>query len=350
MKKLCASSGSIRWVGATFAVVAAILTAPANGFSQQLATKSSLDWLDSWTCVLANTETLIHFHVPNSNDQPTLVQWMLVANDRTLRRGTQPTSIELVNNQKTHAFTLRTPPLKPAVTIEIELRIRLANKPKSPWLTKKLTVYSDRVIEEKVGLEKDLKISLYDPMGATAKILDKSGFAYQRVASIAALDQLDGGTLVVGEGISFNQQRGLSASLKNAAKRGAFVFCMAPSDGKLSIMEDEGDDARLLKVSLAQENILLRFDKRFDTKLWVTGTPTTTRYEVASSPATTSLSFKSSPSGWCWFEADFASSQPNKRRGRLVVCSFQLVAHWEQCPIPRYLFVGALKNSSDTRN
>ena len=90
---------------------------------------------------------------------------------------------------------------------------------------------------------KDLKITLFDPAVTTAPVLKAMEIPFEETRNVAALEELKEGLLLVGEGVSFEDERALPEMLFKAAARGLPVLCLAPAKGTLPL---PGADNRAL--------------------------------------------------------------------------------------------------------
>ncbi|MGL6096841.1 MAG: hypothetical protein ACRC7O_13725, partial [Fimbriiglobus sp.] len=181
---------------------------------------------------------------------------------------------------------------------------------------------------------KELKLTVFDPPGATAKALAGLNIPFADQANPAALADLTGGVLVVGEGLSFKEYPGLSAELAKAAARGVAVLVLAPADGELDVPGLDGTGPAELGF---RKDIVRRLDKRLDPDGWA----------GAGKPVTASLAVKSSdstavgvvgPTGWPWAEARFPGT------GRWAFCGYAVTARWDDGPAPRYFFATVLEH------
>jgi hypothetical protein len=149
---------------------------------------------------------------------------------------------------------------------------------------------------------KDLKIVLFDPDGKTAAVLKKMDIPFEETRNPAALVELSGGIVVVGEGVSFEDYRDLGEALVKAAAKGTSVLCLAPVAGVVPI-PGLGETPAPATLALANDEIIRKLDKRFDRASW--GVPV--------SPIVSRLSLKAdqgqiaaevnSKEGWPWMEA-----------------------------------------------
>jgi len=155
---------------------------------------------------------------------------------------------------------------------------------------------------------------------------------------ISALGELQAGTIVVGEGVSLREFRGLPEVIRRAAMRGVQVLCLAPSAGTL-VLTGEGAQAKsataapgqISRFNLARGEILQTFDKHLDSHDWrgdsAIGSET---LQLISRSNQLSAEVVADPAGWPWLEAEYAGG------GRIVVCGFRCIENWESGPAPRH--------------
>ncbi len=181
---------------------------------------------------------------------------------------------------------------------------------------------------------KDLKITLFDPGGETAEAFEGLGIPFEATRNVDALAEPAEGMLVIGEGASFDEERGLGVAMHAAAARGRPVLCLAPAGGRLSIPgAGDADISAPRALSFRRQEIIAELDKRLDARAWPRdGKVVASTLALRAEGETLAGEVGSDPRGWPWVEILYP-----ERRGRLVVCGFGVVAHWEEGPAPRFL-------------
>jgi hypothetical protein len=200
--------------------------------------------------------------------------------------------------------------------------------PRDPWS------------DEKEALKK-ADIRLFDPDGKTAAALDELSVPYKAIRSAGAIGEITNGIVIVTEGISFAENRGLAAALAQAATAGACVICLAPREGLVEL-PGCGDDAIAKKPSLAlrQNEVITEFDKRLDADAWPDGPAIASSWHPSADRRRIEGEWRADAQGWPWIVAIFNGG------GSLTYCGFGIVRSWEKTPAARFLLAAILKDGT----
>ena len=279
-----------------------------------------------------------------------IATWVLSVDQRTVARGETAVA---VNPQTPGNIEIRVdiPKVKEGVVLRAVLSVGVHvhdRRTTEASVEKPLWIFPEDPFADRSHWLKGLKICLFDPPGNTRQVFEKMKIPFSRTANVDSLDTLDGGLLIIGEGTSFKDYRGLPEMMVKAATSGNPVLCLAPSDGEIVLPGSLGVEAELPlpeRLALRRNDVIRELDKRLDALTW----------RPDARPLASSLLIKSdrnrvvgevvqSPDGWPWLEADFPAE-----RGRLIICGFGIVRHWEVGPTPRFLFTRILEHLTLTQ-
>lgn len=293
-----------------------------------------------WSCVFDNTDIVLDFRLRSLQRFEGKVLWQLnTIEKRTIARGELAVDAD---SAKRGAFKLRLkiPNVKPGVILPVVLGVQLqdaANTKGVATYEKTMWIFPQTPFSDRSQWLKDLKIVLFDPDGTTGAVLKKIDIPFEETRNPAALTELSGGIVIVGEGVSFDDYRDLGEALVKAAVKGTSVLCLAPSAGVVPIPGIGGAPAPAT-LSLANDEIIRKIDKRFDRASW----------GAEASPIVSRLSLRvdqgqivgesHGKEGWPWMEAYFAGP-----KSRLVFCGFGIIRHWDANPTPRFLLASLLE-------
>ncbi len=266
------------------------------------------------------------------------LNWSLSVDRRTVEHGQVPLNIP-ADRAAEIAVPLKMPEVKPGVILQAQLsaavyptgaRWPAAEHSKTVWIFPR-----DPFAEQSEWL-KGLKITLFDPEGKTADVLEKVHVPVKFTKNISALDDLKEGMLVIGEGTAWRDYRGLGEAMVKAAARGVPVLCLAPGDGWLVLPGSEGTDLpRPAGLTFRQEDVITELDKRLDAGAWTFGSRVAAiRLAIKSDRDQVVAAAANDGPGWAWLNARYAAP-----RGRLIICCFPIIRQWEASPAPRYLLV-----------
>ena len=203
---------------------------------------------------------------------------------------------------------------KPAATYEQDLHVFPKNPfaDRSEWLKK-------------------LKINLYDPKGDTAKVLKAADVPFEEARSVDAVADLKEGVVIVGEGTSFKEEKGLAAELQKRAAAGLVVLVLAPKDGEV-IVPGVGAGGNPDDLTFRREPVR-RLDKRLDPD----GKAVASSIVIKNTDDGVVGEVTAGPGGWPWIEAHHG-------KGRWAVCGLAIVAKWDASPTPRFLLARILEH------
>jgi hypothetical protein len=181
---------------------------------------------------------------------------------------------------------------------------------------------------------KSLKITLFDPEGKTAEVLEKIRVPFTFTKNTSALDELSEGLLVIGEGTAWKDYRSLGETMVKAAARGVPVLCLAPGEGTLVLPGTEGADLPAPEsLTLRQEDIITELDKRLDATAWPpAGKIAASRLAIKSDRDQVVAEVSQAARAWPWLEMRYPAP-----KGRLLICGFGIIRQWEATPAARYL-------------
>lgn len=180
---------------------------------------------------------------------------------------------------------------------------------------------------------RSLDLRVYDPAGTTAQKLDGLGWPFRRLSNLAALDSLGEATLIVGEGCSLRESRGLLDQAVRAARNGARVVFLAPTDGEFPPPESAESLPGPESLHVYDASFVRALDKRLDVPaprgtFRLAGRRTGAEWVVE--PA----------GGWACLELRWANG------GALVLAGWGLLETWDASPAPRQLLFRMLESAN----
>jgi hypothetical protein len=267
--------------------------------------------------------------------------WSLLIGNATVQAGEASVTTEAGRRTRVK-LPLRIPFIREGLVVEGKLTaVLVGDREKKPAarFERPLWIASRQPFVQRTQWLKGLKIALFDPRETTAPVLKKMAIPFTEVRDVAALGELKEGLILVGEGISFEEERALPETLIRAAARGLPVLWLAPAQGVLPL--PGADDPTLpapASVSFRRQDIITQLDKRLDAHGWPGAKVTAAALALKAVDGRVAAEATDGASGWPWVEIGY----PNQ--GRLLVCGFGLIRHWEAGPTPRFLFAHVLEH------
>jgi len=207
-------------------------------------------------------------------------------------------------------------------------------------LAKSLWIFPDNPFASRSRWLKQLRIHLFDPAGKTRKVLRKQAIPFTETGNVDSLTAMDRGVLIIGEGTSLKEYRGLPRIMVQVAAKGIPVLCLAPSNGQFVLPGTERTDLpRPSRIAFRRADVIRELDKRLDAGTWPPdGKLAAGGLALKSDRDRVIAQVVAGEAGWPWLEARFAGG-----RGKLIVCSFALIRKWDAGPTPRFLFARLLE-------
>jgi len=302
--------------------------------------------VEQWSNVFSGGEVKFHYAVQTAQDLDGRLDWSLSVNRRTVKHGQVPLRT-LAQRAVEVTVALNLPEVNEGVVLQAQLTVaiyaqgvqkRLAQHDKPVW------IFPRNPFHDRSDWLKRLKITLFDPEGKTADLLEKAHVPFTFTKNIAALDDLSQGLLVIGEGTPWQDYRSLGETAVKAAARGLPVLCLAPGEGALVLPGTAGAELPPpARLTLRQDDVIEELDRRLDAVAWPTKGPIdVSRLTIKSDrdqvvaeatkwPPARSAS-GAGGEGWPWLEIRYSVG-----KGRLLVCGFGIIRQWHATPTPRYV-------------
>lgn len=325
---------AMRQLALVLAVVAGLVT-------NSLAGPPRLASAEPWNNIFAGGERTFRYTVDRVLTGR--VTWMLSRESRVLTRGEVALPMA-ADEARMIEFRVAIPEVKDGVVFACDLTVALVPQDASEAaVTSRRTLHlfpKDPFIDRQQWL-KNLGIRLFDPEKKTAERFTKAGIPFAEIRTTDVLAAVRDGLVVVGEGVSLKEERGLAAAMGRAAEAGVPVLCLALRNGDMPMPPagaDASADKALARLTFRRADVVAELDKRLD---WTTWAPD--RDAVASSLVLSAerrvvaVEVVNGDRGWAWMEAMFPGG------GRLVVCGFGIGAAWDDSPTPRYLLLRLLE-------
>ena len=319
----------------------------ASGFARveaqavEPAVKVLLTRMAPWTTVFAEEEVKIQLTSAVEPPVKGRLMWSLSTSEQlSLFKGEIP-----ADRNELLEFSLKLPSVKPGVVFSTQLTAHLyiqGEREPSASYEAPIHIYPRDPFHDRKGTLKKLAIKLYDPPGNTTKVLAAAEFPCERITNVAVVGDLSEGILLIGEGVSFRDDRSLPEFLVRAATRGVPVLCLAPSAGEFELLQ-AGDKSAVIGLSLQKNSFIRHLDKRFDDGHWL-GQPVVARHSmnIGGRGASIATDFAVGNDGWRWLEMQFVKKTGDNNTAveptKLIVMSLPVIENWEAGPTPRFLF------------
>ena len=302
---------------------------------------------EKWSNVFGNQEMELHFTVKSPKALQGRVGWVFASTDkRTFSRGEAPVT---AGPEKPATVNVRVmvPPVKDGVILQALLTVAVyGDAPDKPEATieKNLWIFPPDPFVDRTQWLKDLKLTLFDPKATTAGVLEKMNIPFDDTRNVAALGELSEGLLLIGEEVSFKEDRDLAETMPKVAARGVPVLCLAPAEGVFPL---PGTDNRELpepaSLSFRRQDVITELDKRLDAEAWPPeGELMVNTFVIKAEAGNVVSEIVHGTKGWTWIEVKFP-----EKKSKLAVCSCRIIRQWDESPTPRFLFARVLERLSE---
>jgi hypothetical protein len=282
-----------------------------------------------WSCLFGARPAVLSYRLVASHAFRGVAAWSFAVEDRVLLRRETAVAVD-AGRSGTLVVPLDLPAPRAGVVLSGRVAIAVDH---GPEVVHRLWIFPDDPFDGRRAALEALHLTLFDPEQKTAAVFTRAQIPFHAVRNVAALAEPTDGLLVVGEGVSFDAWRSLARTLLDAAARGQPVLCLAPASGVLPLpgIGDRGLP-QPSGFALRQADVITTFDKRLDTVWPVSGNTIAARIELTAGRSGIVGAVSAHDEAWPWLELTFPA-----RRGRLVLCGFAMIAHWDVAPTPRYL-------------
>jgi hypothetical protein len=298
---------------------------------------------ETWNGVFAGGERTFRYLITSDRATDGRVTWELSRESRALARG-EVTVQTQAGESRTVEFRVPIPEVKEGVVFACDLTVSLVPQGASaqPATSRRtLWLFPDNAFADRKQWLRDLGIRLFDPEKKTAERFAKADIPFTEIRTTDALAVVRDGLVVVGEGVSLKEERGLASAMRQAAEAGVPVLCLVLSGGEMPLPTEgasDGGGKPPVRMAFRRADIISELDKRLDWKTWAPGREATASSLVLSADRrVAAVEAVKGDRGWPWMDVAFEGG------GRLVVCGFGIVAGWDGSPSPRYLLLKLLE-------
>lgn len=292
--------------------------------------------------IFGGQETLFNIYCASEEGLRGRIGWRFSANGRTIARAESEVSLASGSHEEI-AIDLRIPPVKPGVIIEAALDATLTETDSEEALAnlhKQLWIFPEDPFAHQKKWLKDLRIQLFDPEEGTAAALESLEIPFDELGSPSAIESIGDGVLIIGEGVSLMDYRGLDELMLEAAARGVPVLCLALSEGEFYLPGTY--QSRLpapTSMEMGRSNRIKAFDKRLDAKGWSPdGKCVASGIVVRGERGPVIGEVENGDDGWPWMAISYREDG-----GRLMICGYGIIKNWDDSPAPRFLLAEILE-------
>lgn len=299
-----------------------------------------------WGGIFADQVTHYEIILSGERNSSTSISWKLISKGRALSSGQQ--TIRFANDESlTTTFPLKTPPLKPGISLQAQLIVEEDNKSKGKNLVlyrSKLVIYGPDILLTDRNLDQNLNIQLFDPIGKTSKILSGLKIPYKSRTKSQLLNLKAKGLIILGAGIALDRQRGLISAVIDLAKKGQRVLILQPVSGNIPFSLVTGSDIQPSRISFAGDSVVPSFAKGYT---WITNDPEKNRgLALSSHRQSVSVKIAEYPQAhWDWLQLYYHQSG-----GQVIVCMLPFVEYIDDNPIPQIILNRLLNYANNRAN
>jgi hypothetical protein len=302
--------------------------------------------LQGWSSLFSGDEVKLGYRIQGPSPIHGRLVWSYSAERRTLARGERAVAVDPGSHGDVQ-IALKIPDVREGIVYDTELDTQLVDGHGRVVADHRrvLRVFSPDPFADRKQWLGGLGIALFDPEGETTEAFDSLDIPYKTARNLSALQAVDAGIVVIGEGVHLRKHGSLPEVMMNLAASGTPVLCLAPADGHLAFPGTEADSPIAARLCLRRNDIIVELDKRLDGQQWPPdGKTFAAGLEVATNRGRVSLVIAESPQAWPWLDVAYPGG------GRLIVCGFRVVQCWQAGPTPRYLLARILEELSRTKS
>jgi hypothetical protein len=295
--------------------------------------------IEEWSTWFGNQRISLGYHIDGRLPANTRIVWSSSAKHRTLMRGEQELQDGRAGNRSVRV-DLAIPPVRDGVTVELQFLLQVVepNGRIAADHERTLRIFARDPFATRRQWIEDHAISLYDPGGDTAKVLDAMQVPYDSPRHLSNLLKTTGGVVVVGAGFSWQTPANPATVVTDLARQGRRVICLAPEAGQLAFPATEEAVDRPASLTFRRADVIGELDKRLDVCAWPPdGQVVRSAMTVVSRRGQVVLSVDDSPAAWPWIEIAYNNG------GRLTICGLAIIEKWDSGPTPRYLLAKMLE-------
>ncbi len=298
---------------------------------------------EPWSNVFGGRESVFHVEVKAGESFQGGLGWQLVADGRTLSRG----EAAVARGSGDTAIRVSIPGVKPGVILQAQFIVTVLQSGKEAAReTKPLWVFPENAFSDCGEWLKAMKIRLFDPDGRTAKLFDEAGIPSKALRSVEELAGLKDGFVVIGEGLSFKEYRGLAAGMLKASAAGVNVLCLAPAEGEITLPSAGKVELPVpVDMAFSREGNLARLDKRLDRAGWAPdGTAVVSWMTLRGERGPVLVDVGQGTGDWAWLQLQYG-----QHKAKWVICGYGIVAKWAGSPTPRFLLRKLMEDVSNRK-
>ncbi|MFO0948134.1 MAG: hypothetical protein U1D30_19810 [Planctomycetota bacterium] len=303
--------------------------------------------LETWSGVFGGRVEKFHFSVDVPRATSGTMAWEFRSGEQRISQRQFP--VETRPGKSTEfEVALEIPPIQRNLLVESELVLRYDATNPALVLKKPVRIFPDDPFVDRREWLRDLKISLFDPLGRTEEVFQVAKIPFVQVRNLESLAGAREGMVIVGEGVSFRDFPAVRFAMVEAARHGVPVLCLAPAvGGEFPVPGAENSNGVFpAELQFRRQEIIKNLDRRLDWRAWPPdGKVMACGIRLKADRNQVVSAFAEDSEGWAWLEVNYPVP-----RGKLIVCSFAVIERWNHGPSPRYLFRGMLEKLSGSDN
>ena len=316
------------------------------GLWTQAEPTNAISIREPWSNIFGGKAATFHVSVAGTHAFAGLLGWQLTTEGRTLARGESAITVSPTDPGEA-SLRIPVPMVNPGVIMQTRLSVWVANEGKTvSQFEKILWVFPEDPLADRREWLKAIRLKLFDPIGKTSKLLEELEIPYTLVRSVDALSSVKEGLVLIGEGVSFKEHRGLAAGMNKTVASGVSVLCLAPAGGEIALPSEATSNlVRPVAMAFKREGVIRDLDKRLDPDGWAPdGRSVASSMALRGDRGPVRIEVGKDANDWLWVEWAYA-----RNNAKCVIIGFEIVGKWADSPTPRFLFVKLLESVSGNK-
>jgi len=293
-------------------------------------------------CWFAGSEVKNVFSISGVETKSLSGQWRLSVANHTVARGEK--ALNMANGLVPFNISFTLPELKPGIITDLILDLSVIDVDSGNKLVttnKIIKSFSQNAFVDMDNWLESLNIVLFDPEKTTVKLFDNLNIPYRFTKNIDALTEINQGIVIVGEGVSLDENKGLWNVLVDVASRNIPVLCLALREGEMRIpgvgITEKSPKPSALTIKRYQA--ITDLNKSLDRQSWCGKRMVASQSVIFKGECDLVIAgVEEGCNNWLWLEQSFEGST-----AKLVLCQFQLIKNWNRSPVPQYLLLNILE-------